>query len=102
MDKILGQFIDWWNSTLFYDCTCVNNGGGDSIINIKKLSGQRNNDEISALLLVGLNSTFKKNTGTVLHLSNIALLGNGDASFYNNYANNGAALYLDNSYILLN
>ena len=93
------------NGMVFFSlCECIfmNNDGGDSIIHLEKLLSLNSSEEISALLLLGFNSIFTENAGTVLHLSNIALLGNGSALFYKNNANNGAVLYLDNSYLLMN
>ena len=49
-----------------------------------------------------LNAEFYNNTGTPLQLLNIILVGNGVSKFHNNKADVGAALYLHNSYLLLN
>ena len=49
-----------------------------------------------------LNGEFYNNTGTPLQLLNIILVGNGVSRFHNNKADVGAALYICNSYLLLN
>ena len=49
-----------------------------------------------------LSSNFSTNIGTPLKLFNTILVGNGSTIFVNNQAETGAALYLSDSYILLN
>ena len=49
-----------------------------------------------------LNGDFMNNTGIPLKLLNVILLGEGSSIFQHNQANIGAALYLSDSYILLN
>ncbi|XP_065910756.1 uncharacterized protein [Dysidea avara] len=88
------------NSYLFAisHCTFKGNRGGESIVHIEKIA---NKEHSTAILLVDL-SDFSDNIGTVIHLTNAVLLGNGHSLFQNNQANNGAGLLLHNSYILLN
>ena len=76
---------------------------GDSIIYIEKSSNsETRNMSIPAALIIGLSTKFNKNVGTALQLSNMVLIGNQTTSFVHNEAINGAALFLSNSYLLLN
>ena len=49
-----------------------------------------------------LNGEFNNNSGTPLELFNVILVGNGNTSFQDNKADNGAALHLSDSFLLLN
>jgi len=87
------------NSHLFTisNCSFKGNTGGDSIIHIEKISSVENT---TSMLIID-SSKFPDNIGTAVYVSNVVLLGNGKLLFQNNHADNGAALFLHNSYIVL-
>ena len=53
-----------------------------------------------SLLFLGQSTNFLHNTGTAIRLSDVVLVGNGNTEFKYNVAQNGAALYLTDSYVL--
>ena len=83
-----------------YNSTFSSNTG-DSIIYIEK-SFNTEDRGIPAALIIGSNTKFRENTGTALQLSNMVLIGYQNTSFVLNEATNGAALFLNNSYLFLN
>ena len=87
------------NSYLFTisHCTFKGNSGGESIVHIETLASR---EDTTSVLLID-SSEFCDNMGTAVYISNVVLLGNGKLLFQNNHANNGGALFLRNSYIVL-
>ena len=84
-----------------YNSTFVNNTGR-SIVRIGKTALME--DLVFAnkpsLLFLGQSTNFLHNTGTAIRLSDVVLVGNGHTEFRYNVAQNGAALYLTDSYVL--
>ena len=76
------------------NCTLRNNTGYSIVYVAMEYSA------VPAFLI--LNADFTNNSGTSLKLVNSILVSKGNTTFQHNKANKGAALYLSDSYILLN
>ena len=84
-----------------YNSSFVGNSGGSSIARIRKRSLGVIGNHRPGLLLMGKSTVFLHNFGGALTVTEVLVIGNGKTTFDSNTDNNGAALFLGNSFILL-
>ena len=84
-----------------YNSSFVENTG-DSIVYIGKIPLMENLliTNKPSFLFLGQSTSFSNNSGTAIRVVDTILVGNGNTEFSHNIAQNGAALYLTDSYVL--
>ena len=85
-----------------YNSSFIGNSGGTSIVRVVKRSHNDILDRKLAILLLGKSTIFENNLGGALSVNDVLLVGVGDTTFHSNTVNNGAGLFLGDSFVLLN
>jgi len=85
-----------------YNSSFIGNSGGTSIVRIVNRSDMNVLIRKLAILLLGNSTVFANNLGGALSMDDTLLVGVGNTTFHSNTVNNGAGLFLGDSFVLLN